>query len=43
MLQYYKKIRSDSIRGCEVAEELNILVNKMTNMWDENCRTSCHF
>jgi hypothetical protein len=32
----------DNISGCEVAEELDILVNKMKNRRDENLCTSKH-
>jgi hypothetical protein len=35
-----KKIESDAISGSEVAEELDILANKMKSRRDENFRTS---
>jgi hypothetical protein len=35
-----KKIESDTISGSEVAEELDILANKMKSRRDENFRTS---
>jgi hypothetical protein len=40
LLQYRKKIESDTILGGEVAEELDILANKMKSKRDENFRTS---
>jgi hypothetical protein len=40
LLQYNKKIESDTISGSEVAEELDILANKMKSSRDGNFRTS---
>jgi hypothetical protein len=41
LLQYHKKkIESDTISGSEVAEELDILANKMKSKRDENFCTS---
>jgi hypothetical protein len=37
-----KEVENDNISGCEVAEELHILVNKMKNSRDENLCTSKH-
>jgi hypothetical protein len=40
LLQYHKKIESDTISGSEVAEELDILANEMKIRRDENFCTS---
>jgi hypothetical protein len=40
LLQYHKKIASTTISGSEVAEELDILANKMKSRRDENVCTS---
>jgi hypothetical protein len=40
LLQYHKKIESDTVSGSEVDEELDILANKMKSRRDENFRTS---
>jgi hypothetical protein len=37
-----KKPENDNISSCEVAVELDILVNKMKNRRDENLCTSKH-
>jgi hypothetical protein len=42
MQQYYKKPENDNISGCEVAEELDILVDKMKNRRDEKVCISKH-
>jgi hypothetical protein len=40
LLQNYKKIETDNVSGCKVAEELYILVNKTKNRRDEiSCTT----